>query len=364
MSSPTVSVLVNTYNHERYIAQALQSVIDQDFPANQMEIIVVDDGSTDATSEIVREFLPRIRYIRKANGGQVSAFNAGVAEARGGFVAFLDGDDWWASDKLNKVVAAFDAHPQIAAVGHAYHEVDESGAVCATMIPTRNCLSLEDISQARSSAPLRVFLGTSRFAIRRAVLDQTLPVPAELPFFDNFVFTQAIAISGAQLLAQPLCSYRLHSGNLYASSSPNEETLWTKYKLLRGLLQHLPSRLSGFGISEECVSAFLAADRLEANQLHLLLEGGSRLEAFHTELDSFRLAYRNPDLGYKAFKTFVLLLALLVPPKSFYRLRRWYAAHGLRSVREHIGGAYLTQPEVTRPSESTVDKTARRRVRV
>ena len=88
---PLVSVLVNTYNHERFIAQALQSVLDQDFPASQMEIIVVDDGFTDSTSQIIQAFLPRIRYIRKDNGGQVSAFNAGVCEARGDIVAFLDG---------------------------------------------------------------------------------------------------------------------------------------------------------------------------------------------------------------------------------------------------------------------------------
>ncbi len=102
MSSPTVSVVVNTYNHERFIAQALQSVLDQTFPADQMEIIVVDDGSTDSTPQIIQTFLPRIRYIRKENGGQVSAFHAGVAEARGDIVAFLDGDDWWAPDKLRR----------------------------------------------------------------------------------------------------------------------------------------------------------------------------------------------------------------------------------------------------------------------
>lgn len=361
---PRVSVLVNTYNHERFIAQALSSVLEQDFPSDDTEIIVVDDGSTDATSEIVHKFLPRIRYIRKVNGGQVSAFNAGVAEARGNIVAFLDGDDWWATDKLNKVVAAFDAHPQIAAVGHAYHEVDESGAVCATMIPARNCLSLGDPSEARSSAPLRVFLGTSRFAIRRAVLDQTLPVPAELPFFDNFVFTQAIAISGALLLQESLCYYRLHSRNLYASESPNQEVLRTKYRLLRGLLQHLPPRLSRIGVPEETVSALLAGDRLEANQLHLLLEGGRRIETFRTERDSFRLAYRDPDLTYKLFKGFVLLLTLLLPPRAFYRLRRWYADHGLRSLREHIGGAYLREPEVVRPAPPVADKTANLRSKI
>jgi Glycosyl transferase family 2 len=364
VTTPIVSALIDTYNQEHFLEQALASVLEQGLSPSELEIVVVDDGSTDNTASLVAKFAPRVRYIRKKNGGQVSAFNAGVPETHAPIVATLDGDDWWAKGKLRAVLDAFEQNPGIAAVGHAYHEVDESGKVCATMIPARNSLSLRNPSEARSLAPLRVFLGTSRLAIRRAVLDQALPIPAELPFFDNFVFTQAIAISGALLLQESLCYYRLHSRNLYASVSPNQEVLRTKYRLLRGLLQHLPPRLSRIGVPEETVSALLAGDRLEANQLHLLLEGGRRIETFRTERDSFRLAYQDPDLTYKLFKDFVLLLTLLLPPRAFYRLRRWYADHGLRSLREHIGGAYLSEPEVVRPAPHVADKTVNLRSKI
>ena len=352
MTQPLVSILVNTYNHERYIAQALQSVFEQDFPAEQMEIIVVDDGSTDATSQAIQPFLSRIRYIRKENGGQVSAFGVAVAEARGDIIVFLDGDDYWARNKLASVAAVFERNPAIACVGHAYHEIDENGRIIGTMIPTGDRLSLENPRIAQVSSSLRVFLGTSRFAIRRAVLEKTLPVPDDLPFFDNFIFSQAIAFSGAILLCEPLCYYRLHSQNLYASSPASrangDRLLWTQYKLLSSLLQHLPLRLSRLGVSDEIIAAFLDFDRLQLRQLRLILEGGKRSETFQLERESFHLDYRNPDLGYRLFKYFVLSLTILLPPRTFYRLRSWYGKHNLSSLRRYIGGAVDTVPLVER----------------
>ncbi|MGA6957802.1 MAG: glycosyltransferase family A protein, partial [Candidatus Acidiferrales bacterium] len=97
---PAVTVLIDTYNHERFIEEAIVSVLEQDFPQSDMEVLVVDDGSTDRTPEIVAKFEPRVRLIRKANGGQASAFNAGIPQACGEIVSFLDGDDWWARNKL------------------------------------------------------------------------------------------------------------------------------------------------------------------------------------------------------------------------------------------------------------------------
>ena len=346
---PTVTVLVNTYNHERFIGQALSSVLGQDFPAARMETIVVDDGSTDGTSEIIKRFVPNVRYIHKANAGQVSALHDGVAEARGQIVAFLDGDDWWTKDKISSVVAAFESNPEIAAVGHGYYEVDENGAIRAQMIPESDSrLSFDTVNSARLSAPLRVFLGTSRLAVRRNALLRALPVPSELPFFDTYIFTQAIGMSGALLLRQPLCYYRLHSGNLYASQSTDRERQRTRYRLLRGLLKHLPLRLGSLGVPAERINALLDFDRVDADRLRFVLEGGKPWETFRTELAAFRLSYRDPDFSYRLFKYFTLVLTLLMPPKAFYRLQDWYTAHGLRKIRESIGGASLTVPEVVR----------------
>ena len=107
MAQSFVSVLIDTYNHDCFIEQAIVSVLEQDFPTADREIIVVDDGSVDGTPEIVKKFEPRVRLLRKENGGQASAFNAGIPQCTGEIVAFLDGDDWWAAGKLSAVAEAF-----------------------------------------------------------------------------------------------------------------------------------------------------------------------------------------------------------------------------------------------------------------
>src|ERR1700723_3967347 len=94
MIDPLISVLIDTYNHERYIEQAIVSVLEQDFPSRDIEILVVDDGSSDKTASIVQKFGPRVRHLRKENGGQASAFNAGILKLHGATAAFLVGYFW------------------------------------------------------------------------------------------------------------------------------------------------------------------------------------------------------------------------------------------------------------------------------
>src|SRR5260370_29102141 len=93
MSKPYVSVLIDTYNHERFIEQAITSVLEQDMSMSDVGIVVVDDGSTDRTPEIVRKFEPRVRLVRKPNGGQASPFNTGIPACHRAIIAVLDSAD-------------------------------------------------------------------------------------------------------------------------------------------------------------------------------------------------------------------------------------------------------------------------------
>ncbi|PSB57682.1 glycosyltransferase family 2 protein [Chamaesiphon polymorphus CCALA 037] len=124
---PLVSVIIPVYNRERYLAEAIESVLAQTYPA--IELIVVDDGSSDRSAEIACSY--PVRYHYQPNAGMSAARNAGIALSTGRFLAFLDSDDIWVADKTAKQMAAFDADPSLEAVfGYAQQfyspELDDS----------------------------------------------------------------------------------------------------------------------------------------------------------------------------------------------------------------------------------------------
>ncbi|MCP4292775.1 MAG: glycosyltransferase [bacterium] len=111
-----VSVVTATYNMAGYIAETMDSILGQDY-AN-LESIVIDDGSTDNTAEVLEPYVAtgRVRVVRQENAGQTVAKNRGIAEARGEFIAFCDADDTWRQDKLTQQVAAFGLDENIGVV--------------------------------------------------------------------------------------------------------------------------------------------------------------------------------------------------------------------------------------------------------
>lgn len=122
MREPLVSVVIVTYNKADTIGEAIESVLRQTY--THFEILVVDDGSTDATAEAVQPYLDRIRYLPKSNGGTGSARNLGIQEAKGSYVAFLDGDDLWLPNKLELQMQAFEREPELLAVQCSAYCVD------------------------------------------------------------------------------------------------------------------------------------------------------------------------------------------------------------------------------------------------
>ncbi len=104
------SVIIPVYNGEAFLERALKSAFEQDY--RPLEVIVIDDGSTDATARIAQS-RPDVRYFYQPNRGHGTAKNAGIEKARGEFLAFLDADDWWTPNKLRVQIECLDAHPEI-----------------------------------------------------------------------------------------------------------------------------------------------------------------------------------------------------------------------------------------------------------
>ncbi len=105
-----ISVIITAYNSDRFVGQAIESVLSQTHPIH--ELIVVDDGSTDGTEEIVRSY-SSVVYVQKSNGGTSSANNLGLKKANGNYLAFLDSDDLWPPDKLALQLEFLLKHPEV-----------------------------------------------------------------------------------------------------------------------------------------------------------------------------------------------------------------------------------------------------------
>jgi glycosyltransferase involved in cell wall biosynthesis len=121
---PLISVVVTCYNYGRYLKGCLDSILAQTY--RNYEIVIVDDGSTDNTAEVIRPFteLPNLRYIHQGNAGQSRAKNVGINNSTGDFIAFLDADDRWCPEKLEKQMTCFD-NPEVGVVYCRARYLDE-----------------------------------------------------------------------------------------------------------------------------------------------------------------------------------------------------------------------------------------------
>jgi glycosyltransferase involved in cell wall biosynthesis len=322
MTHSLVTVLVDTYNHERFIEEAIVSVLEQNFPATETEILVVDDGSTDRTPEIVRKFEPRVRMLRKTNGGQASAFNAGIPEARGEIISFLDGDDWWARNKLTQVVEAMNQDRTVGIVGH--------GIAMSYLDGREELLSLREgfrfrantIEGAQCFRLRRAFLGTSRMTIRAEILREIGRVPEAIAIeADEYLFTVAAVLANVQILPEMLTFYRLHDANAFQMGQYDLKRLRKKQLVMAALADGLKERLGRLTFDPRARKALNDMVQAEADQLRLRLDGGWPWETVQAEWLVYRALHEDASTSHRIFKMLSLLPALALPPRIFYDAR-------------------------------------------
>ncbi len=344
MTTPFVSVLIDTYNHERFIEEAIQSVLSQDFPAAEREILVVDDGSTDRTPEILAKFASQIRILRKSNGGQASAFNHAIPECRGELIAFLDADDWWVPDKLTRVTSAMAAEPEIGFVGHGIITVFPDGTRRTDILRDGFCFQANALPGAKLFRRRCAFMGTSRMTVRRTLVREIFPIPTEIQIqADEYIYTLASVLTPTRILPEPLTFYRVHAGNGFYVLNADPQKLRHKQQSLATLADTLSRRLAQLGIAPDVRRALLDYTEACATQLRLSLDGGWPWETVNAEWKVYRLTHPNAPAAHRVFKALALLTALFVSPRKFYRTQRALSENGLyRRLRER----WLPFPEM------------------
>jgi glycosyltransferase involved in cell wall biosynthesis len=330
MAKPFVSVLIDTYNHERFIEKAIVSVLEQDFPAADREILVVDDGSSDRTSEIVRKFEPQVRVLRKENGGQASAFNAGIPECKGEIVAFLDGDDWWAPGKLQAVCRALADEAEVGLVGHGITEIYMDGREHTELLRETPRFRINSETGARAFRLRKSFLGTSRMTFRTELLQRIGPVPETLRVqADEYLFTLGAALANVLVLREPLTFYRLHDSNAFQVPDGNMESLRRKHGVLAALAESLRKKLMEMKLPDRTIGIVVDSVQTESDLIRLTMENGWPLETVRAELQNYRIAHEHASVFQWAFKCVTLIPACVLPSQVYYSLRNRVSGSGL-----------------------------------
>jgi glycosyltransferase involved in cell wall biosynthesis len=330
MAKPFVSVLIDTYNHERFIEKAIMSVLEQDFPAAEREILVVDDGSSDRTLEIARKFEPQVCVLRKTNGGQASAFNAGIPECKGEIVAFLDGDDWWAQGKLQAVCQALEDEAEVGLVGHGITEIYMDGREHTELLRETPRFRIDSEAGARTFRLRKSFLGTSRMTFRTEVLRRVGAVPEELRVqADEYLFTLGATLAEVLILREPLTFYRLHDSNAFQVTNGNMEALRRKHAVLAALAESLRNKLVEMKLPERVIGMVVDSVQTESDLIRLTMENGWPLETLRAELQNYRIAHEHASVFHWAFKCLALLPACVLPSQVYYSLRNRVSGSGL-----------------------------------
>ena len=343
MARPSLSVLIDTYNHEAYIEECISSVLEQDFPASDMEIVVVDDGSTDRTPEIVRKFSSRVRLLSKKNGGQASAFNAGIPELRGQVISFLDGDDWFAPGKLTAVMTALEQHPEAAAIGHGHIKVNASTKETSPLCPEKNLfVNLETPKAADQARCVSFYMLMGALTVRRATALRALPIPERLTFCADAPLTAVAMLDGAYIIREAAFYYREHASNLFAARSEPAQ-LERRYRMSEQAYWDTEKLLSRLGVPRKSIAALFYNSWVQTSRRRLRSCGGNPLDTFRAEMRFFRLLYPDPTASQLAYKYIVGgAAALALPPRTFYRLQDWTSRPQLNRIRKALFGTSRT----------------------
>ncbi|MEC4815906.1 MAG: glycosyltransferase family 2 protein [Scytonema sp. PMC 1069.18] len=217
-----VSVIISNYNYARYLPSTIESVISQTY--KNIEIIVVDDGSKDNSPEVIlqlsQKYPGKIKAIFQANQGQGAAFNTGFEAATGDIVAFLDADDVWKPNKLQRIVEEFH-RSDIVGVMHLLEYIDGSGNVIQKGTKVGRTLEENLAKLVVETGNAWCFPPTSALAYRRSTLSKVFPIDSikwRLCVDGCLIYCTAF-LGKIKTLNEVLGSYRVHGNNNYMKMS-------------------------------------------------------------------------------------------------------------------------------------------------
>lgn len=228
--NPLVSVIIPAYNCERFLHEAVQSVLDQKY--SPIEIIIVDDGSTDGTGTVARSFPESVRYLHQANQGPAAARNRGIEHAQGSLIAFADADDLWPATKLELQLSYLVRDPKIDIVLGRIQQVQLSEADNG-----------ETRAEEFAEPAFSVNLGSA--IIRKSVFERVGLFDETLRYSEDVDWFMRAREAGAAIVTIDAVTlfYRQHEQNMTRGKSTSE------LNVLKALKRSLDRRREGSGVA-------------------------------------------------------------------------------------------------------------------
>lgn len=296
---PAVSVIMPCHNAVRYVGQAIESVLAQTYP--NVELIVVDDGSTDGSLQAMRPYAERIRLLSQPNQGAAAARNTGIRAARGEFLAFLDADDYWDEHFLETMIDALDGSGAVLAYC-GWQIVGADGRPGKPFVPPDYEAGDKRVSLLRDASlwPIHGMLTYRQAVLDIGMFDTRLPTCEDYDLWLRLTFARPI-----KRVARSLAYYRWHKP-LKETDKRGRDAVYLR-KIKRDFIAAHPEWMSGLtaGVLRDCLDGGLLRRGRQC------LARGEYKSAQHI----FRVAWR--EHAYTLRDLFAVLPALL--PEPVYR---------------------------------------------
>ena len=219
-SNRLVTIIINNYNYGDFLSRAIDSCLQQSYP--HIEVIVVDDGSTDQSPDIIQSYGPKIRPIFQSNGGQASTLNTGFEKSQGDIIACLDADDYFLPSKIAEVVAIYETHPEIGWCFNAIRMIDshtETTIGYSIESQSKWC----DFRKGLRNGALPFYIpAASGLTFRRETLEQVLPMPEKIGMYDRYISWYSLLLSPGFFLDKPLTVRLVHDRNFTQVSTKED----------------------------------------------------------------------------------------------------------------------------------------------
>ncbi len=246
-----VSIIIPTFNYAYCILTAIRSLLQQEYPENLVEIIVIDDGSTDDTKRVLERHIQSgtIQYFYQQNAGKAAATRMGILKATGGIICNLDADDTFLTGKLKTIVQLFEDYPNLSHFGSpaliqwpGKERPDETEPIPAK-ITGRLIPGFELLKYFINHKML--FGGGSTFCVRAGIIKGIEIPPSVDMYIDEWLVIQALLSGDSYLFAEPLSTWQVHGAN-YSVRMQSHQDLAAKHQRLeassRAILSELESR--------------------------------------------------------------------------------------------------------------------------